>query len=50
MAAPTNTATTLTQIGNREDLTEILTRVALSELTHEEVRGWVVERLLPFGG
>ena len=28
MAAPSNTATTLTQKGNREDLTEILTRVA----------------------
>lgn len=28
MAAPANTATTLTQKGNREDLTEILTRVA----------------------
>lgn len=28
MAAPTNTATSLSQIGNREDLTDILTRVA----------------------
>ena len=28
MAAPSNTATTLTQKGNREDLTDILTRVA----------------------
>ena len=28
MAAPTNTATTLSQKGNREDLTDILTRVA----------------------
>ena len=28
MAAPTNTATTLTQAGNREDLTDILERVA----------------------
>lgn len=28
MGAPTNTATTLSQVGNREDLTDILTRVA----------------------
>lgn len=28
MSAPTNTATTLTQKGNREDLTDILERVA----------------------
>lgn len=28
MAAPSNTARTTTQIGNREDLTDILTRVA----------------------
>jgi len=31
MAAPTNTATTVTQKGNREDLTEILERVAPEE-------------------
>lgn len=31
MAAPTNTATTLTQKGNREDLTDILERVAPEE-------------------
>ncbi len=32
------------------ELAEVLTRVALRELTHEEVRAWVVERMLPFGG
>ena len=31
-------------------LAEVLTRVALRELTHEEVKAWVVERMLPFGG
>lgn len=32
------------------ELADVLTRVALHELTHEEVRAWVVERMLPFGG
>ena len=32
------------------ELAEVLTRVALRELTHEEVRAWVVDRMLPFGG
>jgi hypothetical protein len=35
---------------SRAELAEVLTRVALRELTHEEVRAWVVERMLPFGG
>ena len=35
---------------SRLELADVLTKVALSELTHEEVRGWVVERMLPFGG
>jgi hypothetical protein len=35
---------------SRAELADALTRVALDEMTHEEVRGWVVERLLPFGG
>ena len=35
---------------SREELADVLTRVALHELTHDEVRGWVVERMLPFGG
>ncbi len=34
----------------RPELADVLTRVALRELTHEEVRAWVVERMLPFGG
>lgn len=32
------------------ELAEVLTRVAIGELGHEEVRAWVVERMLPFGG
>lgn len=35
---------------SRPELADVLTKVALNELTHEEVRGWVVERMLPFGG
>jgi hypothetical protein len=35
---------------SRLELADVLTRVALSELTHEDVRAWVVERMLPFGG
>jgi prophage maintenance system killer protein len=35
---------------SRPELAQVLTRVALRELTHEEVRAWVVERMLPFGG
>jgi hypothetical protein len=35
---------------SRTELAEVLTRVALRELTHEDVRAWVVERMLPFGG
>jgi prophage maintenance system killer protein len=34
----------------RADLADVLTRVALRELDHEEVRAWMVERMLPFGG
>lgn len=34
----------------RPELADVLTRVALHELTHEEVRAWFGERLLPFGG
>lgn len=34
----------------RAELADALTRVALREMTHEEVRAWVVERMLPFGG
>jgi len=34
----------------RPDLADVLTRVALRELDHEEVRAWMVERMLPFGG
>lgn len=32
------------------ELAGILGRVALREMSYEEVRGWVGERLLPFGG
>jgi len=32
------------------ELADVLTRVALRELTHEEVKNWVVQRMLPFGG
>jgi hypothetical protein len=35
---------------SRTELADVLTRVALRELTHDEVRAWVVERMLPFGG
>lgn len=34
----------------RSELAEVLTRVALHDLTLEEVQAWVVERMLPFGG
>ena len=34
----------------RAELADVLTRVALHELTHEDVRAWVVQRMLPFGG
>lgn len=32
------------------ELASVLTKVALREMAHEEVRSWVAERLLPFGG
>ncbi|MBX3190371.1 MAG: hypothetical protein KF819_25450 [Labilithrix sp.] len=32
------------------ELADVLVRVAAREMTHEEVRAWVVERMLPFGG
>ena len=35
---------------SRLELADVLVRVALSELTHEDVRAWVVQRMLPFGG
>ena len=35
---------------SRLELADVLTRVALGELTHDDVRAWVVERMLPFGG
>ncbi len=35
---------------SRQELADVLTRVALNELTHEEVGAWVVARMLPFGG
>jgi len=35
---------------SRQELADVLTKVALDDLTHEEVRAWVVERMLPFGG
>jgi prophage maintenance system killer protein len=35
---------------SREELANILVRVALRDLSYEDVRGWVVERMLPFGG
>jgi hypothetical protein len=34
----------------RPELAEMLTRVALDEVPHEEVRAWMADRLLPFGG
>jgi hypothetical protein len=34
----------------RPELADVLARVALHELTHEEVRAWMADRLLPFGG
>jgi len=35
---------------SRPELAGVLARVAAREMTHEEVRAWVVERMLPFGG
>jgi hypothetical protein len=35
---------------SRPELAQVLTRVALREMTHDEVRAWVVDRMLPFGG
>jgi hypothetical protein len=35
---------------SRTELADILVRVAAHELTHAEVRAWVAERMLPFGG
>ena len=35
---------------SRIELADVLVRVGLDEMTHEEVRAWVVERMLPFGG
>lgn len=35
---------------SRPELADVLVRVALRELTHEDVRAWVVDRMLPFGG
>jgi hypothetical protein len=35
---------------SRPELAEVLTRVALGELTHDDVKSWVVDRMLPFGG
>jgi hypothetical protein len=32
------------------ELASVLQRVALREMTQEEVRAWTAERLLPFGG
>lgn len=37
-------------LATRPELAAILGRVALREMTYEEVRPWVAERLLPFGG
>jgi hypothetical protein len=35
---------------SRVELADVLTRVALREVAHDEVRSWVGERMLPFGG
>lgn len=35
---------------SRPELAAVLTRVALREMTHEEVSAWMVQRMLPFGG
>jgi hypothetical protein len=32
------------------ELADVLTRVALNEMSHEDVKNWVVQRMLPFGG
>lgn len=32
------------------ELAGVLTRVALDELSHDDVKAWVVDRMLPFGG
>jgi prophage maintenance system killer protein len=34
----------------RAELADVLCRVALREMDFEEVRAWVVDRMLPFGG
>lgn len=34
----------------RFELAEVLARVARGEVSYEDVRSWVAERLLPFGG
>lgn len=35
---------------SRPELADVLGRVALRELGYDEVRRWVAERLIPFGG
>jgi hypothetical protein len=35
---------------SRAELAGVLTAVALGEMSHEDVKNWVVQRLLPFGG
>lgn len=35
---------------SRPELAEMLTRVALREVDYDEVRSWLAQRLLPFGG
>lgn len=35
---------------SRSELADVLVRVARRELDYEEVRAWMVERTLPFGG
>lgn len=32
------------------ELADVLIRVAANELTHDDVKNWVVHRMLPFGG
>jgi hypothetical protein len=35
---------------SRPALNGVLTRVALGEMSHDDVKDWVVHRMLPFGG
>lgn len=37
-------------LARRDELADVLVRIALRQQSYEETRAWVAERLLPFGG